>query len=124
MATYYFNDPAAANQGAISYRLKQVDIDRQFTYSKTILVKPEAQQVFIQNLYPTSLTSQSIYVRTGNLNLQQMHITLMDNQGRVLMNLKTGYTSQWINLPPLSAGAYQIKIDAGTWHYNGRFVKQ
>lgn len=124
IATYYFNDPAATNQGMISYRLKQVDVDRQFAYSKTILIKPEAQHVFIQNLYPTSLTGQSIYVRTGDLNLKEMNITLYDAQGRVFMKTKKSYTSQWMDLPALSTGMYELKIETGTWRFTGRFVKQ
>lgn len=124
VAAYSYNDAAMANLGTISYRLKQVDNDGQFTYSKIIQLKPEQQQLFIQNLYPTRLAGQSIHIRTGDLNLQEMHITLFDSQGRVLMKTKTGYTSQWITLPQLTAGIYQLRIEAGDWKYNGRFVKE
>jgi hypothetical protein len=124
VAAYSYTDAASASRGTISYRLKQVDNDGQFTYSKIIQLKPELQQLFIQNLYPTRLAGQSIYIHTGGLNLQEMQITLFDNQGRVFMKTKTGYTSQWINLPQLAAGMYQLRIEAGEWIYNGRFVKE
>lgn len=124
VAAYQFSDAAQSNRGTIAYRLKQVDRDGQFTYSKIILVKPTTEHRFIQNLYPTQLTGQSVYVKTGDLQLQEMHLTLYDSQGRVLMKMKTGYASQWINLPDLSSGVYQLRIEAGGWHYNGRLVKE
>ncbi len=122
-AAYNYTDAAANNRGIINYRLKQIDNDGQFTYSKTIQLKPGQQQQFIQNLYPTRLAGQTIYVQTGNVNLQQMHITLFDSEGRVLMKQKTGYNAQWISLPVLSSGVYQLRVEAGEWQYNGRFVK-
>ncbi len=124
VAAYQFSDAAQNNLGTIAYRLKQVDRDGQFTYSKIILLKPSAQQIFIQNLYPTKLTDQSVYIKTGDLKLKEMHLSLYDTQGRIVMKMKTGYFSQWINLPPLSAGVYQLRIEAGDSHYNGRLVKQ
>lgn len=123
-AAYNYIDAAANNRGIISYRLKQVDNDGQFTYSKIIQLKPvQQQQQFIQNFYPTRLTGQSIYIQTGNMNLQYMQVTLFDSEGRVLMKQKTGYNAQWITLPVLSAAVYLLRIEGGEWQYNGRFVK-
>ena len=124
VAAYQFYDAAQSNLGTIAYRLKQVDRDGQFAYSKIIMLKPSAQQIFIHNLYPTKLTGQSVYVKTGDIKLKEMHLSLYDTQGRVLMKMKTGYTSQWIILPQLSAGVYQLRIEAGDLHYNGRLVKE
>ena len=122
--SYKWKDPADANKGPISYRLKQVDRDGRSAYSKVITIKPEALEIFIKNLYPTQKTGSYLYVQTGDLNLGEMHISIYDMQGRQFLKRKTSYSAQRIDLPSLAAGMYQLVIESGEWRYTGKFIKE
>lgn len=123
-SAYRWIDAAAANRGAISYRLKQVDRDGSFAYSKIITIKPAPLKIFIQNLYPTQKTGSQLFVQTGDLNLTEMYISIFDMQGHLFMKRKAAYIPQWIDLPSLSAGMYQLVIESGEWKYTGKFIKE
>ncbi|QEC44595.1 T9SS type A sorting domain-containing protein [Pseudobacter ginsenosidimutans] len=121
---YQFIDPAAANKGNISYRLKQVDKDGQFVYSKIILIKPPPLNIFIQQVYPTQKTGHQLYIQTGDLTPGEMYISIFDMQGRLCMKRKARYSPQWIKLPSLAAGIYQLVIESGEWKYFGKFIRE
>jgi len=81
--------------------------------------------VFIENLYPTIGDMQNIYIKTGNMDIQKIHIMLFDMQGKLLMNQQINYQSQWVQLPQLlSAGTYKMIIQSGVWKYQQSFMKQ
>jgi hypothetical protein len=119
----WFDATAVANRGALQYRLKQVDRNGKFTYSNIIIIKPDAASVFIERTYPTLAVKNSVYIQTGNMNVKNMHVQLYDMQGRLYLNRRMDYQSQWLQLPDLSAGMYRIIIQAGEWSYGESFMK-
>lgn len=121
---YRFTDPAAANRGVINYRLQQVDLDGRSVYSKVISIKPGALKIFIEALYPTLKVGSQLYVQTGDLNLGEMYISIFDMQGRLFLKKKSSYSPQWISLPSLPAGMYQLVIESGEWKYTSKFIKE
>ncbi len=123
-SSYHWIDPAAANKGNIFYRLHQVDLDGKFSYSNIITIRPDVAELFVEKLYPTAGVQQSIYMQTGNLDLKQVEISLYDMTGRLYMKKKVNYESQWLQLPLLTAGAYQLHIVSGEWRYQSNFIKQ
>ncbi len=115
---------AVSNKGVIQYRLKQVDRNGQFKYSNTIVIKPNAADVFIETIYPTIVVKNSLYVQTGNINVKDMQVQLFDMQGRLYLNKQMDYQSQWLPLPELAAGMYRVIIRSGEWSYKGSFIRQ
>ena len=114
---------AVANMGAIQYRLKQIDRNGQFKYSNTIVIKPDAADVFIETIYPTIAVKNSIYIQTGNLNVKNMQVQLFDMQGRLCLNKQMDYQSQWVQLPEPVAGMYRVIIQSGEWNYTRSIIR-
>ena len=115
---------AVANKGVIQYRLKQIDRNRQFKYSNTIVIKPNAADVFIETIYPTIAVKNSLYIQTGNINVKNMQVQVFDMQGRQYLNKQMDYQSQWLPLPELGAGMYRVIIRSAEWNYQEGFIKQ
>lgn len=122
--SYHWTDPATADKGIIYYRLKQVDQDGKFSYSNTIIIRPDVSKRFIKKLFPTVNAGQSIYIQAGNLGLQKMTVSIVDMKGLVVVRKQLPYASQWFHLPALAAGAYQVSIVSGEQHFQSAFIKQ
>ena len=114
---------AVANRGALQYRLKQFDRNGQFKYSNSIVIKPDADAVFIETIYPTKVVENSLYIQTGNINAKDMQVQLFDMQGRIYLNKQLNYQSQWLPLPQLTSGMYRLIILSGEWRFNKNFIK-
>ena len=114
---------ALASKGAMQYRLKQVDLNGQFSYSNIIIIKPDAGSVFIEKTFPTLAVKYSVYIQTGNMNMKDMQVKVYDMKGRLYLNKRMDYQSQWLQLPQLSAGMYRIIIRSGEWSYGESFMK-
>ncbi|HKO82606.1 MAG TPA: T9SS type A sorting domain-containing protein [Chitinophagaceae bacterium] len=87
--------------------------------------KSGINKIFIENLYPTIGPMQSVYIKTGNINLQKMQVLLYDMRGKLILNQQINYQSQWLQLPSLlTAGMYKVVIQSGEWKYQQSFIKQ
>ena len=121
---YNRTDPALSTLGAIQYRLKQVDKDGHLAYSNTIVIKPGLTNKFIIKVYPTVAVKDQLYIETGNKNIQKMHVELFDMQEKLYLEKDLNYSSQWISLPVLSSGIYQMRITSGDLQYQTTVMKQ
>ena len=85
VSTYYsYTDKEVSNNQSIYYRLKQVDHNGAYEYSKTVLVQGNAQQEIAVSVYPNPVsTTFTITGLTEGLNT----VTIQDMTG------KTVYTS-------------------------------
>lgn len=119
----YTDATPVSTLGDILYRLKQVDVNGQYTYSNTIVIKPAAGATFIYKTFPTIVKANSVYIQAGNVNLQKMQVMVVDMHGRKLMNAVLPYQSQWLTLPFVSQGMYRLVIEWGEWKYSSTFVK-
>lgn len=122
--TYHWTDPANANKGTILYRIKQEDLDGQYSYSNIIGLQPQHENAFIINLYPTINVNAQLYIHTGNKPLNKMKVVVYDTRGSIVFNQQMDYRSQWIALPSVSAGIYNITVSSHGYRWIGNFLKK
>lgn len=110
------------------YRLRQVDIDGQFSYSDVIVINCKRTRDDIR-LYPnpaTSSISLTFFEQSGSLSIQ-----FVDFTGRVvkeeLVILNEGYNTVSMDISGLSKGIYYVKLNRHDQHSDEskqiRFVK-
>jgi len=123
---YNVLDRGVQENGVYYYRIKQVDFDGKFSYSKTVKVESRDELDF--ELYPNPSKSQSIL----NLNLPEesvVSIELYDATSRFvssITNTSTYYQGQqsfYINVDNLNAGVYNLMIKVNDRVYNKKLVK-
>lgn len=100
----------AINKNKMYYRLKIVDKNASFNYSKVILLNNKEKDEF--TVYPNPMQDElSISVSGENLN---KNATLYDNRGQILktVNLVSAITK--LETSALAKGNYYLKLDNGT----------
>jgi hypothetical protein len=112
--------------GVYYYRIKQIDFDGKFSYSKT--VKVESRDLINFELNPNPSVSQSIL----DMNLPEeslVSIELYDATSKLvssITNTNTYYQGQqsfYINLDNLNAGVYNLLIKVNERVYNKKLIK-
>lgn len=113
--TYHYthNSPFS---GINYYRLKLVDRDRTFAYSKIIALNNEGSRPAV---YPNPVTTL-VTVSVDN-SLLKSTVTLYDITGRLLQSIAITTSHQQINVSSLASGVYVLKFVDGTAQ---RFVKE
>jgi hypothetical protein len=116
---YRFTDqqPKAANW----YRLKMIDIDNGYTYSKTVILTASPVNTIYYTLYPNPATN-FINVASAFSRPQMVRIQIMDNTGRLLSSQQViagGATQAVIPVSGYKPGIYYVVIADGQ-----RSVKQ
>jgi hypothetical protein len=98
----------------VFYRLKQIDFDGQFSYSKIISFKPIAADLSNLVLYPNPLNTPSIHIDGINEN-QLFDVYVYDITGiEVLSFLNNEGTEKTIEINEhLKNGAYFFKVKQG-----------
>ncbi len=99
---YSFNENFDSNIGFAYYRLKMLDMDGSFEYSKTILIKKESIEAFV--LYPNPTRGETVELKE----LTQVEIT--DVSGRKIFE---GFTNK-IDVSTFTKGVYLVKSPFGT----------
>jgi hypothetical protein len=93
------------------YRLQQVDLDGNISYSKVLNVYHGDETVV--NLYPNPVNTQ-LNVEINTPKASVANIKIMDATGRVVravdMQLQAGNNKSDINMEGLADGVYMIKI--------------
>lgn len=94
-------------EGINYYRLKQIDIDGHFTYSKIIsdTFNPENRSVITLFPNPVREVLHTTYSLDGN-----KEIIIRDNQGRTVKRITGSERSFDINVAGLPAGSYYISL--------------
>jgi hypothetical protein len=119
-------DRGVQENGVYYYRIKQVDFDGKFSYSKT--VKVESRDLINFELNPNPSVSQSIL----DMNLPEeslVSIELYDATSKLvssITNTNTYYQGQqsfYINLDNLNAGVYNLLIKVNERVYNKKLIK-
>ena len=104
--------------GKVFYRLKMIDIDGRFTYSKIISLSSEQSSRI--SIYPNP-AKDVININTGNADLLKTTAGLYNTDGRLLQNILINNTQQQVNVQSLPTGIYSIKFADGTVQ---RFIKE
>ncbi len=119
--TYQFTDNhilAAVNY----YRLKMVDVNGHFTYSK--IVSMSASDNLSITIYPNPV-GEKLFINLP-LNKKAAAITLRDAKGVLVktVQIKSGTTTTYLNTKNLPAGLYSISIVADKQKFSRMFIKQ
>ncbi len=130
--TYYYDTDNNPFAGKNFYRLKQVDIDGKFSYSKTVVVN-RAQQAYKNNLsiMPNPVVNNSIQLSLSvNDNPRNSRISIYDINGRLQKEyawlLNRGVNKITLtNINNLTKGIYQVTVKDLNGHTLGRssFIK-
>lgn len=104
----------------VYYRIKQVDLDSKFDYSKKIYVKRDAvnQATFEVDVYPVPMNNDNVvYVNVKSIDKSTLTIQLTDMTGKVIRYSSLEPTSdavkQSFDMSPLTPGIYFIEVKNG-----------
>ncbi len=108
------------------YRLKQVDVDGKFTYSKVLALN--LNSVAGWKFYPNPVKN----VATVELNLNtasKVNVQVISRDGKVVLNadkgvLTSGKQQVFVNTQNLSSGTYIVRVMAGNKTYTQLFIKE
>lgn len=113
--SYDFTDYQAPF-GSAYYRLKSVDIDGHFVYSKTIEVFRQAEGLELDGIYPVPMKEQ-VMVRLGSADPGEVSIELLDLSGHTVRNMRffmqPGSNEAILDVSNLPAGMYIFRIRHG-----------
>lgn len=119
---YYDNQPLETSY----YRLKQVDFDGQFTYSKIVVIDRKVENITIKNIYPTP-TKDEITIEFKALTAGPAYIVVQDVFGKTVMSqsidTEQNIQSQTINLEGLPNSVYFVSINQGSNRVTKRIMK-
>lgn len=115
---YTYLDTDAA--GTIYYRLKQIDFDGQFEYSKTIVIHSSANSDKNIKIYPTLVDHQITIERAGASTLQIINAT-----GHIVRTISTNNTTDKITIDcrNLPQGMYWLSLSDGIRQHSSKFIK-
>ncbi len=112
--------------GTNYYRLKQVDYDGNFSYSKTISIKTNDKRHTI-NTYPVPSDKELNYEFYSERNVEAI-ITVLDVLGNIVsqtpVKTKHGMNKSQLEITGLSKGVYFLKMDNGMEQSQNIFIKQ
>jgi hypothetical protein len=115
---YTYTD-AQPLQGTNYYRLKQIDIDGKFNYSKIIVLNFEASRQI--RFYPNPVMD----VMHFNLSSAEPgFVIIVNSKGQIVKREQLSSTATTINMSGLAKGIYTVKIMQGEKQSVAKLVKQ
>ena len=113
---YSYDDNSLAAAGSF-YRLKQLDYDGKYQYSKVVFIRPDADLQFsLAGIYPNP-TSSNINLAVEAAEAGQATIGVIDISGRRLQQTKIalpkGYSNQQLKVNGLPGGVYRVILQSG-----------
>jgi hypothetical protein len=126
---YNHSDPLPVSvqlQKTIFYRLKSVDIDGQFAYSKTVSLHLDKQdmELFIS----PNPAKDILQVQTGNSIAGKATLQIADLSGRIvytnILALQQGSNMLPVNISGLSNGIYIVRLLGENEDHTKQFVKE
>ncbi|MEE9439315.1 MAG: SdrD B-like domain-containing protein, partial [Saprospiraceae bacterium] len=122
--SYDFEDKNIVS-GLHYYRIKQIDVDGKYEYSKIVSVEVISTRNVISLSPNPSIgeTVLSLDMSSGDA----IDITIIDNSGRLVRSINvesnlTGYNSKSITITDLPAGAYVVHITQGSFNEVKRLI--
>lgn len=113
--SYDFTD-IRAPFGTAYYRLKSVDVDGRFVYSKTIEIFRQAAGLELDGIYPVPMKEQ-VKIRLGSADPGEVSIELMDLSGHIVRDMQfymqPGSNEVTLEVANLPAGMYIFRIRHG-----------
>ena len=123
--TYIDKDITVLKSSTIYYRLKQVDIDSRYTYSKVVAINLNTKQHF--SIYPNPATGR-INLQTGNNSSGNIRYRIIDNVGKTILQSSSQVTTNGgisIDINTLAKGIYYVDLTTtGLDKKTIQFIKQ
>lgn len=124
---YKFNDPNVTPGGSeVYYRLKQVDFDGGFTYSKTVTIHLPISDFSI-SVYPVP-ANKDLHYKFYSDSDSETNISITDVIGNVIKNEEgravKGMNDFNLNINELSQGMYFLRVNSISKQLQIKFVKQ
>jgi endonuclease I len=122
LADYSFTDNDLPTANTIYYRLKMIDIDGKFSYSKTIALII-TDNFFNAQVYPNP-TKGNLVIKLPKVLTENSKIIIADLSGRILFQqlVASGQKNIDLNVSKLPAGRYFVKINNNNELINQSFV--
>jgi hypothetical protein len=114
--SYHYTD-ATVYKGILYYRLKMIDIDGTFTYSRILGLSRDGKGTI--NLYPNPVAD--LLTLSLDNSLINSEAKLYDTSGKLLQTIKIASAEELINVKTLPTGVYIIKFKDGSV---GSFLKE
>ena len=109
---------ATPQNGTNFYRLKMLDMDGRFEFSKIVNVHFSSEHLV--RIYPVP-ASTTITLQGAN---QFKQLEIVDMQGRILLRKNISLQNETINISSLAKGMYLIKLSNGKKTVSEKFVKE
>jgi hypothetical protein len=118
---YQYTDRSSLN-GISYYRLKMVDADGRFTYSKIIAISAPVNNAII--VFPNPVKDK-LFIRLAGIG-SQTEISIADARGTVIkqLQLRAGTSEASVSVGGLPAGVYSISFQSGRLKSTQQFIKQ
>jgi hypothetical protein len=122
----YSHSDANPLSGVSYYRLRQVDLDNRFSYSKTVVVRNDADgRAF--SVWPNPVLDNMNITLTSDRN-QNLNLRVVDPNGRVVRNqvvhASKGMNQITVNMNTLTKGMYLVQVVGENLNLSERVIKQ
>lgn len=96
------------------YRLKQMDFDGQFEYSKIVMIENNTAKLKVSNFYPNPTSSGVVNLDFTASNEEEIMVSVFDMTGKLIVNqvhqVVEGNNQLNFNFSTLNKGIYIVKI--------------
>ncbi|WP_207434375.1 T9SS type A sorting domain-containing protein [Sabulibacter ruber] len=127
MKNYTFTD-ASAPAGAVYYRLKQVDYDGKFEYSKTISVNATASKAAAQVAVVPNPFTQNLSFSINSSETRKVQVVLLDLNQKLIyreeVEVSAGKVTLTKDLSKIANGVYLLKVTGSSLSEVIRVVKK
>jgi len=106
---YRFRE-AQALAGEAAYRIRQTDIDGEYTYSKALFIK-QSRNTWV-TLYPNPVKQQAT-LNITEPSLMNTVAVLTDGAGRIIRRIRVPQSITTINMATCSPGIYHLRLQDG-----------
>lgn len=125
LTNYSFTD-ANPVPGVSYYRLRQVDLDNRFVYTKTVVVRNQsAGRAF--SVWPNPVLDNVNVTLLSDKN-QNLNIRVVDFNGRIvrtqMVNATKGTNQITVNMSSLTRGTYVVQVVGENLNLNEKVIKQ
>jgi hypothetical protein len=112
--------------GICYYRIRQVDFDGRFEYSKTVVLFPSDGEKVI-TIYPTLVNGSNVTICLTCCEFEYAEVSLVDGKGALLKNEEYKITSNYhlktFTMPPgLIDDVYYLKVHSGLQYKTQKIV--
>ena len=125
LVNYSFNDNNPV-LGVSYYRLRQVDIDNRFVYTKTVIIRNEARGKAF-TVWPNPVLDNVNVTLQSDKN-QNLSLRVVDYNGRVVrtqvVNVTRGVNQITVNMSTLTKGMYVIQVVGDNLNLTEKVIKQ